>query len=719
MRHVVTFGRVLREAGLEVGPGRIADALTGLDPVELARRDDVYWTLRQTLVSRGEELDAVRSRVPRLVPARAARLLPSRARRPSLRLRRGAEASARRGGEAGETVESAAARTSSCARGLRGHDAGGVGARGKLIAEIAPARPLRRSRRLRPHHRGDASSTCAGSCALARDRRRPARAGVPQPRRGAAQARRPVRRLRLDGGLHAGAPALPARGRGPGAGVETFAFGTRLTRLTRELDTRDPEGALEAASARVADWPAARGSALAEGVQRRVGPAGADARRRRRDRLRRLGARGRRGRRARDGAPGTARVRGRLGQSAEGEPGLPAARRRHARGAAVRRPFLPGHNLASLEELADVLDRHREEARGVKEIAGDVERWRAEGEKVAVATVVATRRSAPRPVGAKLAISERASSPAPCPAAAWSPTSTSVRRGGARDGRRRGSLSYGIADEEALGSRPAVWRRDRRLRGGARVTAARRLAGGGREGRARRPLHGRSRAKALGAQTLVMEGGERARRRRPEEALGQAESSSASARNRAPRARRRAACSRRCTDRRRACSIYGAVDTAEALCAGGEAPRLAHDRRRRTREVRHRRAAAERRRDRRRVAGAGAGPRRARPRHGRRRAHARRQVRRAGPQRARSSPRRSTSARSARAATRNAGASGCWRRVSTRSDRPHRGACAASTSARSRSPRRRCRSSPRCSPYGWAATAASSRSPRNAFMRRR
>jgi xanthine/CO dehydrogenase XdhC/CoxF family maturation factor len=42
----------------------------------------------------------------------------------------------------------------------------------------------------------------------------------------------------------------------------------------------------------------------------------------------------------------------------------------------------------------------------VKEILTDVEGWLADGEKVAVATVVATRRSAPRPVGTSLAISE-------------------------------------------------------------------------------------------------------------------------------------------------------------------------------------------------------------------------------------------------------------------------------------------------------------------------
>ena len=42
----------------------------------------------------------------------------------------------------------------------------------------------------------------------------------------------------------------------------------------------------------------------------------------------------------------------------------------------------------------------------VRELLGEVEGWRARGERFALATVVATRRSAPRPVGAKLAIGE-------------------------------------------------------------------------------------------------------------------------------------------------------------------------------------------------------------------------------------------------------------------------------------------------------------------------
>jgi xanthine dehydrogenase accessory factor len=42
----------------------------------------------------------------------------------------------------------------------------------------------------------------------------------------------------------------------------------------------------------------------------------------------------------------------------------------------------------------------------VKEVVADIQRWCARGERFALATVIATRRSAPRPVGAKFAVSE-------------------------------------------------------------------------------------------------------------------------------------------------------------------------------------------------------------------------------------------------------------------------------------------------------------------------
>src|SRR4051794_10244049 len=59
VRHLVTFGRVLREGGLEVGPGRIGDALRGLEAIDLERQEAVSGTLGPRLVSRREDLDAL------------------------------------------------------------------------------------------------------------------------------------------------------------------------------------------------------------------------------------------------------------------------------------------------------------------------------------------------------------------------------------------------------------------------------------------------------------------------------------------------------------------------------------------------------------------------------------------------------------------------------------------------------------------------------------
>jgi xanthine dehydrogenase accessory factor len=42
----------------------------------------------------------------------------------------------------------------------------------------------------------------------------------------------------------------------------------------------------------------------------------------------------------------------------------------------------------------------------VKDVLDDVRAWRARGDRVAIATVVAVKRSAPRPPGAKMAMNE-------------------------------------------------------------------------------------------------------------------------------------------------------------------------------------------------------------------------------------------------------------------------------------------------------------------------
>ena len=47
--------------------------------------------------------------------------------------------------------------------------------------------------------------------------------------------------------------------------VEAFALGTRLTRITRELNSRDPDVALAAASERVVDWSG--GTRLGDGLR--------------------------------------------------------------------------------------------------------------------------------------------------------------------------------------------------------------------------------------------------------------------------------------------------------------------------------------------------------------------------------------------------------------------------------------------------------------------
>jgi uncharacterized protein with von Willebrand factor type A (vWA) domain len=256
LRHLVTFGRVLREAGLEVGPGRLADAVAGLDAVDLTRRDDVYWTLRQTLVSRREDLEAFDAafhawflRV--FAPAPAAAAAPPRG------------WPERAGGAPGPGPEVDGGTTETGAWSddelLRTRDFGAMTpeeferAR-RLIRAIAVERPRRRTRRLRRDPRGrvlDVRALVRASLATGGD-------PVERPFRSRSSApRKLVLVLDVSGSMERYSRALLLylhAASGSGRGVETFAFGTRLTRLTHELETRDPDAALAAAAERVADW---------------------------------------------------------------------------------------------------------------------------------------------------------------------------------------------------------------------------------------------------------------------------------------------------------------------------------------------------------------------------------------------------------------------------------------------------------------------------------
>ncbi len=85
----------------------------------------------------------------------------------------------------------------------------------------------------------------------------------------------------------------------------------------------------------------------------------------------------------------------------------------------------------------------------MKEIVDTVEQWRKRGERIAIATVIATRKSAPRPIGAKLAISESGemcgSVSGGCVESDVVEHAREVIAGGAPQ-----LLSYGISDDEAF-----------------------------------------------------------------------------------------------------------------------------------------------------------------------------------------------------------------------------------------------------------------------------
>jgi uncharacterized protein len=53
--NIMHFARVLRAAGLPIGPGKVIDAIHALEQTGLGRRDDFYWTLHAVFVNRRDQ----------------------------------------------------------------------------------------------------------------------------------------------------------------------------------------------------------------------------------------------------------------------------------------------------------------------------------------------------------------------------------------------------------------------------------------------------------------------------------------------------------------------------------------------------------------------------------------------------------------------------------------------------------------------------------------
>lgn len=270
-RVVVRFVRALRAAGIDVPVGStvaFGDALATLDP---ARRSDVYWAGRATLVRRPEDAAAY-DRVfaacfdgADLVPGAVPEVLTVR-----LALDDGDDADEPPGDEDddGDRAPTISVRWSPVevlrTRDFATYSPEEFAEAKRLMADLRLAGALRSSRRHRPAKRGRPD--------VRRTVRRALRSGGEPVRRSfvgpSTRPRRVVLLCDVSGSMEPYARALVRFLHAAVVGrtqVEAFALGTRLTRITRELSSRDPDVAIPAAARRVVDWSG--GTRIGEGLR--------------------------------------------------------------------------------------------------------------------------------------------------------------------------------------------------------------------------------------------------------------------------------------------------------------------------------------------------------------------------------------------------------------------------------------------------------------------
>ena len=272
--NVMHFARVLRGAGIPVGPDRVIDALKALQWAGIARRDDLYWTLASLFLDRREQFELFDQafhifwRDPRMLERVMALMLPKvfgRGESNKSPPNRVAEALLPRGhgqqssSDAANKIELDAAFTVSEREVLQRADfetmtSAELAQAKRMIAQLRLPMPEVRVRRLIAHPHGavvDMRSTLRASLRTGAD-------VIPLRRRAHALRHPPLVVLCDISGsmsrysrmfLHFLHAVTNDRDR-----VHTFVFGTRLTNITRYLRHRDVDLALNGVAQAVADW---------------------------------------------------------------------------------------------------------------------------------------------------------------------------------------------------------------------------------------------------------------------------------------------------------------------------------------------------------------------------------------------------------------------------------------------------------------------------------
>lgn len=268
----VAFTRVLRGSGLRVPISATVAFADALAVLGLDERDHAYWAGRATLAPRPEDIEPFDRAFAVFWDGRAATAGELAAPEPdTVTLAVDADDGGASGGDADAADDDVIQLRFSTAEVLRNKDFGDY-----TPAELAEAQQLmarlrlvgspRRSLRLGPTatrtSRPDLRRTVRAALASGGE---PIRRHHLEPR---TRQRRLVLLLDVSGSMQSYARALLRFVHAAVVGrqkVEAFALGTRLTRLTRDLTTRDPDEALRRASARMLDFGG--GTRLGQGLR--------------------------------------------------------------------------------------------------------------------------------------------------------------------------------------------------------------------------------------------------------------------------------------------------------------------------------------------------------------------------------------------------------------------------------------------------------------------